>query len=208
MNLKILKEPKGFHVFYVNPQDLVTVADYKIHKKGHYADIKDFDYELYEKHIDKYGFPPSVADVGEIFPRINSEKPGIEIMPSQNLFNNMGEHYYMIMDYFGLDSFKRESCVNKRIIAQRQITQFLDQKFSPVLSRKSAFQKRIVDTIDSYISQPQNLFELSILGEDNVETHPYSSVQVRAAIHSEIVVGIDWILAIKLLGLYALDKRF
>lgn len=210
MALKLIRTRQGFNVYYVEPENLKQTGSHKVYSHGVHGFVTDFDFKEYEKSIAEKGFPPPADQIGIVHPNLNALKPGIEIMPARSLFSRGGLNYYSLMDAVDLDNTspslraKIQTYKRKRLY---EIDEFLEKElYASCMKSRTNYEKNLVTLIKTHISHPENLFDLHILGPRNAYWTSFSSIDISKALDAGIRMDIDWMLANKLLGLYATMK--
>jgi hypothetical protein len=206
--VKLIPSYRALPVYYVDTADLVRIQDRKIFTKGLYASDEDFDFETYDSQITNRGWPDPLSRLAKVRPNMEATKPGIEIMCNRKLFEQNGSFFYMLMESKGIDSIEKAlqpKITRTRVKTRREMDKFLETQVYAFAKNHSDYQERLLKVIADTIRNPQNLFELHILGEKRAEWVPWNSEFMQNAHKSKVIIDMDWLLANKLLALYAIE---
>lgn len=210
MNLQILRTKKGFDVYYVNPEDLARIQDRQIFRSGLNATLVDFDFDKYDQGISRRGYPPPADMIGIVHPNVDSIKPGIEIMPARSLFRNNGVNFYTLIDCMDMDNVNPELKVKLERHKKKRLSEIQDflenQIYSFANQGRETYERNIVAKIEKTLQRPERVFDLHVLGEKGAEWIQYNAIDLNKALDAGIHLNIDWLLANKILGLYATMK--
>jgi len=207
--VKILSSYQALPVYFVHETDIVTIEAMKLYKNGFIADSTEFDFEAYDAQITDRGWPDPLDTLAKVTPNMRATKPGIEIMCNRDLFKQDGRFFYALMDAKELDSVeissqqKIRTCRSKK---RKDIDKFLEKKLYAFERDVVKYQTTLITLIKKTIKNPTKLFELHVLQEDMARWIPWNETFLEHALKQQVTIDIDWLLANKLLALYAIDE--